>query len=351
MAFLPIVLVWADIENQPQVQYLLPVVDACRRRGARTVITARDDGGTLALLESRGEIFWAVGESYGATKSAKLRGLLARSRALGAVIRREGVPGCLVCASRAAALVARRHGVPSYMISDYEHANLTIFRLARSTILHPDVIESTAYLEAGFPRDRVIGFRGLKEDLTFAGVDLDTIEPFALEHTDRDLVRVLVRPPAEESHYYSSDSRRLYLETLEYLAREKRALIVLAPRYRRQAADLGAFSFENTPIVLDQPVSFVSLLKAVDLVLCSGGTMLREAAYLGIPAYSIFRSRLGEVDNYLQSIGRALLLSSPEELDRIELKKAGALSPLATNANLVDEIAEIVMSSRRTRAS
>ena len=57
---------WADIENQPQVQYLLPVIEACRRRGARTVITARNDGDTLTLLENRGETFQAVGASYGA---------------------------------------------------------------------------------------------------------------------------------------------------------------------------------------------------------------------------------------------------------------------------------------------
>ena len=342
-------LVWADIENEPQVQYLLPVIGACRRRGARTIISARKDGATFTLLESRGESFNAVGASYGAARAAKVRGLVRRSRALGALIRREGVPDCLVSASRAAALVARRYGVPSYMISDYEHASLTAFRWAHSTILHPDVIDSAAYRKAGFAEQRVIAFRGLKEDMTFTGLDLDGIEPISLPgRPDDDLVRVLVRPPADESHYYSRDSRLLYLKTLEHLSRERRALVVLVPRYARQAADLEGFAFANPPVVLDRPVPFVSLLKAVDLVLCSGGTMLREAAYLGIPAYSIFRSRLGEVDNYLQSIGRAFLLSSPEELDTIKLKKAGPLSPLATNPNLVDEIAEIVMSSRRT---
>ena len=66
----------------------------------------------------------------------------------------------------------------------------------------------------------------------------------------------------------------LYLKTLEHLSRERRALVVLVPRYARQAADLEAFAFANPPVVLDRPVPFVSLLKAVDLVLCSGGTML-----------------------------------------------------------------------------
>jgi hypothetical protein len=42
------------------------VIEACRRRGARAVISARDDGGTLTLLEHSGETFQAVGTSYGA---------------------------------------------------------------------------------------------------------------------------------------------------------------------------------------------------------------------------------------------------------------------------------------------
>jgi predicted glycosyltransferase len=341
------VLVWADIENQPQVQYLLPVLEACRLRGARTLISARDDGATLELLESRGASFRAVGTSYGPSKTAKVRGLARRARTLSALLRTEGIPDGLVCASRAAALVARRHGVPSFVISDYEHANLLAFRLARSTILHPDVIDAASYLGAGFPPERVIAFKGLKEDLTFAGVDLDAVEPVPLgREADEALVRVLVRPPAEESHYYATGSRQLYLATLEHLACDHRALVVLVPRNARQAADLEAFSFENRPIVLDRPLPFVSLLKSVDLVLCSGGTMLREAAYLGIPAYSIFRSRVGAVDTYLESIGRAVLLSSPEALDSIRIEKASPLSPLAGNPHLVDELAEIVMRPR-----
>ena len=350
LACLATMLVWADIENQPQVQYLLPVIEACRRRGARTLITARDDGGTFALLESRGEIFHAVGASYGAAKSAKVRGLIGRTRALRALIREEGAPDSLVCASRAAALVARRIDAPCYVISDYEYANLAVFRWARARILHPDVIDSAVYRDAGFPAERVLGFRGLKEDLTFAGVDLEGIGPARLGGREDDQrVRVLIRPPAEDSHYYERRSRLLYLAALGRLARDPRTLVVLSPRYPRQADDLDAFAFVNQPIVLDRPVPFVSLLKAVDLILCSGGTMLREAAYLGIPAYSIFRSQLGGVDRHLETIGRAVLVSSSEALSDIKIEKAPALSPLSLNPKLVDELAEIVMADRRHR--
>jgi predicted glycosyltransferase len=338
-------LLWADIENEPQVQYLLPIVEACHEHGADTLVTARDYGATFELLESRGVKFHGVGSSYGASKSAKIIGLARRSRELSALLRQAALPDSLVCASRAAAIVARRLGIPSYVISDYEYANLTLFRWARSTILHPDVIASATYRSAGFPASRLIPFRGLKEDLTFADVDLDRVEPPPLGEPSDDLARVLVRPPAVESHYYSQRSGHIYLEALEVLARDEQAVLVLAPRYPHQISDLDGLPFVNEPIVLKRPVPFVALLKAVDLILCSGGTMLREAAYLGIPAYSIFGSRVGAVDRYLESIGRATLLSSQEELVRIRIEKAGGLTPLRQNPGLVAEVAAIVMRS------
>jgi predicted glycosyltransferase len=340
-------MLWVDIENPPQVQYLMPLVEAWRRRGEPAIVTARDYGATFELLESRHEAFHAVGSSYGASKAGKVRGLLGRARALVSELKGGGVPDRLVCASRAGVLAARRLGVPSYVISDYEYANLTVFRWARSVVLFPDVISAGVYMRAGFPAERVLPFRGIKEDLTFSGVDLDSIERAALEGGENgSLSRVLVRPPAEESHYYTSRSRELYLAALGLLAENKAAQVVLSPRYAHQVDDLGRFSFANGPIVLDRPFPFVALLKAVDLVLCSGGTMLREAAYLGIPSYSIFQSRVGEVDRYLERIGRATLLSSADDLDRITMEKTPALSPLASNPRLVEELTAIIAGNR-----
>ena len=339
-------LVWGDIENDPQVQYLVPLLEACRERGAQTLVTARDYGSTFALLEARQLEFERVGAAYGAGKAAKVRGLLGRTQALTSLLRRGQKPDVLVSASRAASLAARRLGIPSFVISDYEHANLSLFRWARATILHPDVIPSSAYLEAGFKPARVVAFRGLKEDLTFAGVALD-VEPAPLDGSPRDgLVRVLVRPPAEESHYYRERSRTLYLDALRSLAAREDAAIVLSPRYARQRQDLDLVSPANPPIVLERPVPFLSLLRAVDLVLCSGGTMLREAAYLGIPAYSLFASELGAVDRHLAAIGRAVLISSAADLDEIRLSPTRRFAPLASNPTLAGELADLLLSPR-----
>jgi predicted glycosyltransferase len=335
---------WVDIENEPQVQYLLPLVEAWRKLGMDAIVTARDYGATFALLESRGQHYHPIGASYGPTKRGKILGVFGRSFRLASLLAKEGAPDRLVSASRAGVLAARRLGVSSYVISDYEYANLSFFRWARATILFPDVIAREIYRQAGFPDERLIAFAGLKEDLTFAGVELDAIEPASFEpNSASSLVRVLVRPPAEESHYYASDSRSLYLEALRHVARDTRSVVVLAPRYARQVDDLKEIQPSNAPIVITDPVPFISLLKAVDLVLCSGGTMLREAAYLGIPAYGIFKSRVGGVDRYLERIGRATLITRADDLDRLELEKASGLSPLVGNPSLVEELIDTLL--------
>ena len=258
--------------------------------------------------------YHAVGAAYGASKKAKLFGVFKRGRQLTSLLGDNGVPDRLVCASRAGVLAARRLGIPSFVISDYEYANLTFFRWAGSTILFPDVIDSSAFQRAGFSHDRLVSFEGLKEDLTFAGIDIDAAEPASIIGDQAEsLVRVLVRPPAEESHYYTPRSRNLYLETLAHIAGDERAVVVLSPRYPRQTEDLNRLTPANPPIVLSHSVPFLALLKAVDLVICSGGTMLREAGYLGIPAFGILRSHVGGVDRYLEDIGRVTLIRSSQQ--------------------------------------
>ena len=71
--------------------------------------------------------------------------------------------------------------------------------------------------------------------------------------------------------------------------------------------------------------------------------MLREAAYLGVPAYSIFKSEIGAVDKHLAAIGRVRIIDSENELTRLELKRRTGLSPLRTNPNLLDEIVSFLI--------
>jgi uncharacterized protein len=337
------VTIWIDIENPPQVQYLLPVRAACERAGVATIITARDYGSTAYMLRQAGVDAQVFGTSSAPGKVRKATDTLVRARDLRGCVRRQVRPQALLTASRPAALAARSLEVPSFILLDYEFVNLLVYRVTGSTVLHPDVIDGRAFCDRGLRQDQLRSFCGLKEDLTFGGLDLDQIEAFELPPgVPSEAPRVVFRPPSETSHYFNQESARLARAALAHLA-QRGALVLFAPRQPEQINYLEGLQWRLEPVVLEQPVPFASLLKCADAVVCSGGTMLREAAYLGIPAYSIFQSRIGAVDRWLERSGRATLIRDESDLSRLQLERRPPLARLDTNPGLAHEILELIL--------
>ncbi len=336
--------VWIDIENPPQVQYLLPFKPAFEAVGADVTVTARDYGFTYELLRERGIDFTPIGASYGRAKWRKLVGVAGRTRALVAHVRRGEKPCALLCAGRASAVAARIMGIPSFELSDYEHADVTLYRATGIHFVFPEVIDPEVFVRAGIKRSRLMPYAGLKEDLTFAGIDVDAVPAHAFDGLPgRDLVRVLFRPPADESHYYVEDSGSVALDALEHLAAREDVVTIFSPRYPRQVELLDRFSWHNPPVVLDRPVPFLSLLKGVDAVISSGGTMLREAAWLGVPAYSIFRGEPGGVDLHLEQVGRLTFISGRDDLAAMRLERGARRPVLSAPTGLVDQLVERIL--------
>jgi len=327
---------WVDFDNPPQTRYLLPLARRFQDVGHEVVVTARDYGDTLAILQSEGVDFEAIGASFGKGLRRKLRGLGARTRDLRKFAGGQGGPIDLVLTgSRSATLAARTLGIPNFAIVDYEYVDLSIFQLAGTNIVYPRVIDPARFRRRGIPARRLLPFDGLKEDISFAGVDIEAVTPHDFGSSN-GAPRVLFRPPAEESHYYRPESGELGLELLRFLA-ARGACVVFSPRFEWQIQYLElAGEWEVEPIVLRQPIPTISLLKGVDAVVSAGGTMLREAGYLGVPAYSIFRSRIGAVDRHLASIGRLEMLSSPQDFARIELTPRREIEPLRTDSAAVE---------------
>ena len=341
--------IWIDIDNPPQVQYLLPFRAAFEAAGIDTVMTARDYGSTLALLERAGVEAHVFGTRLGRSKVRKIVGLISRARDFSRFFATEGRCDALLAASRPAAVAAWRLGIPRFLVVDYEYADQSVTRLTGSTVLHPDAIDAQVFRRRGLRADQLLSFRGFKEDITFAGVDLDACEPLNLGAVPESLVRVLFRPPSETSHYYRRESTAMAMAALRHLA-EAGAVAVFAPREQSQCAYLEGLAWAHEPIVLDRAAPFVSLLKSVDAVVCSGGTMLREAAYLGIPAYSIFQSRIGGVDLRLEALGRATIVRTPDDLRKIEIRKRAPLEPLESNPHLLPELVEFIVERTARRA-
>jgi predicted glycosyltransferase len=340
--------VWIDIDNAPQARYLLPLAREFERVGCEILLTARASDETLAILESEAVQFQTVGSSFGQGTLHKAYGLSGRILKLIKFVGRQGSVDLLVTGSRAATTAARMLRVSSFIILDYEYVNLFFYRWARSNVVYPSVISGALLQDRGVGERRLLPFDGLKEDFTFAHVDLGSVKPYPFLNGDASSpVRVLVRPPAEESHYYDAESLQLSMALLRHLGAED-VEVVYAPRYARQIDYLGAVPrWTRPPVVLERPVPNVELLKAVDLVISAGGTMIREAAFLGVPAYSIFRSRVGAVDRYLASAGRLTLLRSSTEFNSLSLQHRRSLDPLRQGSSVIERVADVILSHRQ----
>lgn len=338
---------WIDIDNPPQVQYVSPFVEAFRQRGVSVLVTARDYGITSELLHARGIEHHLLGEQFGASRRGKALGTVRRALALLSTARRGGRPDLLLSTSRSASMAAWMLRTPSFMILDYEHAETRSFRALGTTVLHPEVIPQEVFTAKGFRTNRLIAFRGIKEDISFAGRDIAATPPhdFGVDREGHALV--LLRPPSETTHYYDAASRDLVLGVIDKLAAERRTRVVFSPRTPGQVALLDGHDWQHLPVVLERPVEFVSLLKGVDWVICAGGTMLREAAYLGVPTISIFRSEVGAVDTWLEQLGATRFVDRAEALDNIDWLAAANGQAVPRNEVLIDELTDRLLDCSR----
>ena len=337
----PALRVWIDIDNPPQVQYLAPFAETFAARGDQVFVTARDHGIAHELLVERRLEFQGIGTHPGASKVAKTAAVLRRSGTLVRRLRRWK-PDVAVFATRSAALAAPLLRIPGFALVDYEFIDLRAFRLARSYVVHPALLEH-ALRERKFEPRRLISYEGIKEDITFSGVDLDSIDPFRfpeLEHSTA--VRVLVRPPDERSHYHRDASSHLTHALLTRLAGQDDIALILSPRYPEQAELVRGLDWRIPPLVLDHPIPFLRLLTGVDAVITGGGTMAREAAYLGVPSYSVFSGELGAVDDFLEAKGRLVVLRDAAALAELEITRKPRQAPLARNAQVVAEIVDAI---------
>src|SRR5262249_61038135 len=90
---------------------------------------------------------------------------------------------------------------------------------------------------------------------------------------------------------------------------EGSAQVVVLARTDEQRGALRAV--DPALVVPERVVDGRSLAGLADLVVSAGGTMIREAAVLGTPVWSIFEGRRGAVDDQLEREGRGPLLPPP----------------------------------------
>jgi predicted glycosyltransferase len=305
--------IWIDLDNSPHVPFFSPIAEELENRGYSVLLTARDCFQVKELSDLMGLKYKLIGHHYGKNTVMKIMGLCTRALQMLPTAKREKPSLALSHGSRSQLILAKLLGIPAAMIGDYEFS--TLFAVVRPEwLIVPEVIPDAAV--SGF-KSKVLKYPGIKEDVYAPKFvpQSQIVEDLGLGSGE---LIVTIRPPATEAHYHVPESDELFDEVLTYLAELPNIKMILLPRNEKQAIAIR----EERPALFDsgkvtipkRVVDGLNLVWYSDLVISGGGTMNREAAALGVPVYSIFRGKIGAVDNYLASSGRLTLIESREEV-------------------------------------
>jgi len=305
--------IWIDIDNSPHVPFFLPIIEELRNQGFELLLTARDMYQVVQLLEFHHLSCKVIGSHYGKNKVLKVIANCLRAIELIPTAAKFRPNLALSHGSRAQVLVCKALGIRTLMMHDYEYSTKTGF-LEPNWTLTPDVIPEKVMSRT---QGHTLKYPGLKEDVYVPRFQPDPSILRQLGISPEDLV-ITLRPPATEAHYHNPESEILFEATLQRIANEPHVRAVTLPRNARQEkqlrekwADLIA---AGRMIIPEKPVDGLNLIWFSDLVISGGGTMNREAAALGVPVYSLFRGKIGAVDQYLADKNRLILLESTEDV-------------------------------------
>ena len=228
--------------------------------------------------------------------------------------------------------------IPSVTLMDYEYQPLNhlCFRLAHRVIV-PEC----------FPLELIKAFGSSRKTLKYPGVKeqiyLRSFTPKSdfrkEENLPIDQPLIVVRPPAPWTAYHRFEND-LFDELLAYLASKQAVYTLFLPRIQSQSQTVQQFpNLHLAQKVYDGP----DLLYCADGVISGGGTMNREAAVLGTPAYTVFKGRMGAVDKYLMQRNRLTWIDNVNDFPKIIMAKKMDKPENMSNQDLVELVTEMVL--------
>jgi predicted glycosyltransferase len=314
-------IVWIDLDNSPHVLFFDPIIEELQNKGLKVLITARDYAQVIQLADLFKLKYLKIGRHYGKNKVFKITGMFIRTMEMIPFILKNKPVLALSHGSRSQILASRLAGIKSAMAYDYEGAHGIPFIKPNYKFL-PDVIPDNKVHKNA---EKIFKYPGIKE-YVYVHKFVPDVEIINKLKLDISKVIVTIRPPASSAHYFSEKSKELFYETIDYLSGFDNVQLVITPRTNDQKSEVlskWAKYFQSGKFLIPEfAVNGLNLIWHSDLVISGGGTMIREAAALKVPAYSIFGSEIGSVDNYLSKTGRLTLIGSKEDVQyKIKVEK------------------------------
>jgi uncharacterized protein len=315
--------IWIDLDNSPHVQFFPPLIRRLEEAGYEVEITARRFGQVEEMARSYNLRCTVIGE-HRTPRFFLTRAVATVVRAARLVSHGWGMRPAIAVnhGSRAQVIAAWLLRIPVMAIYDYEFVDTKVFSRMATKLLLPETIPSATLERRRVDLNKVLRYPGFKENVYLSGW---SNSPGILEELGLNPHKLIitVRPPATWAHYHSPFSEVLFRTLVERLGRDPEAQVIVLPRTQAQGEEMRRlYGMQSAPFrVADKAVDALSLMAHSDAVLSGGGTMAREAAILGTPAYSIFAGKPGAVDAALERAGRLTILRKIEEVRDLRFEK------------------------------
>jgi predicted glycosyltransferase len=286
--------IWIDFINTPQVTFFIPFINDFRKNGHEVMLTCRNSGNTVSLLENTGFPFVIISEGAGRGMLQKLFFFSLRLIKLFRYVKKNKPDIAASQSSFYQPVVARLLRVPCLYTNDNEYARGNLFGfLFACEVFLPKSLMGMSFVKRWPLKKKVFFYPSVKEAIYLSQ------QTFSDKTDHGKGTKIYFRPEPWSAQYYKGPLN--FFDDILIKLSLNYEVIVLS-RDQKQCAHYLQEKFNNLKVLLS-PLTLGEIANDCLLFIGAGGSMTREMAVLNIPVISIYQSELLSVDNSLIDMG------------------------------------------------
>ena len=301
--------IWIDILTPKQLLFSEVIIKKLGKKHD-FLCTSRRYEEVSKLAKIRNFDLKFVGKYGGGTKEGKFFAGVERIRILSNKIKQFSPDLVLSFCSPEAARISFGFGIRHIAFCDSPHAE-AVMRLTLPLIdklLIPKIIPKNEFVKYGINPENIIPYNTIDASVL---IQRKIVEEKRLPFRVNSRKNILVRLEEEESAYAkkSNQSKIILQKIVKDFPKEN---IVVLARYPKQIQKIEKIASENVRI-LGMSYDGKWLLKNADIFIGSGGTMVAEAAILGIPTIS-YNAVPNRIEKYLVKMALVKRIENADDI-------------------------------------